>query len=466
MIFLNASPIVTRFFCWTFFLQEDFWAVLMMVALAFFVLPLLSGFFVVGAPSFTSMIFFCLIVGLWGVEIALFTLIGASICIALCAVFRLGFLCRLVPSYFESGFKASVAVFALSWLVRVSFGEIPWTLVVERISISALFTEFSIFSGLLLFFLSIVMAFSLIFESFNAFSIRESLSFSLGNPDRFLLSLAVCNLASALLGGFPLVALGTQTLFVHRIRLDFLKTRRFKLVGFALFIFIILVLCIFVGLSLASVFFIKNLFGFFVLSEVFFLFWNSLRLLKHKKVDLFVWFLMSGFSLFLSPHVVLTVSLTFGILVLLFKKRKTLVYRLIDAELYSWKIRHKEKKRLKGIGSSKRIKKQTETLLFFDIKSPLYSGVLEKIGQGLVFTRGFSPVLVLGLRQILFFDESSLQSLRQFYELCKRNKCRLLIGGIHTQPYMVLAEDCFDETLGLENFFGSLDVALEAQASL
>jgi SulP family sulfate permease len=97
----------------------------------------------------------------------------------------------------------------------------------------------------------------------------------------------------------------------------------------------------------------------------------------------------------------------------------------------------------------------------YEINGPLFFGVADRLQDTLRMLERPPRVFVLRMRRVPAIDASGLHALDEFYEKCRRQGTILLLSGVHAQPLVAFHRARFDERLGPDTMFGSLDDALE-----
>ena len=97
----------------------------------------------------------------------------------------------------------------------------------------------------------------------------------------------------------------------------------------------------------------------------------------------------------------------------------------------------------------------------YEINGPLFFGVADRLKDTLRTLERPPRVFVLRMRRVPAIDASGLHALEEFYEKCHRQGTKLLLSGVHAQPLVAFHRARFDERLGPDSMFGSLDDALD-----
>jgi sulfate permease, SulP family len=97
----------------------------------------------------------------------------------------------------------------------------------------------------------------------------------------------------------------------------------------------------------------------------------------------------------------------------------------------------------------------------YEINGPLFFGVADRLKDTLRSLQRPPRVFVLRMRRVPAIDASGLHALEEFYEKCHRQRTALLLSGVHAQPLVAFHRARFDDRLGPDSMFGSLDDALD-----
>ena len=97
----------------------------------------------------------------------------------------------------------------------------------------------------------------------------------------------------------------------------------------------------------------------------------------------------------------------------------------------------------------------------YEINGPLFFGVADRLKDTLRTLERPPRVFVLRMRRVPAIDATGLHALEEFHEKCRRQGTALLLSGVHAQPLVAFHRARFDERLGPDSMFGSLDDALD-----
>ena len=102
----------------------------------------------------------------------------------------------------------------------------------------------------------------------------------------------------------------------------------------------------------------------------------------------------------------------------------------------------------------------------YEINGPLFFGVADRLKDTLNVVERPPKVFILRMRRVPAVDASGIHALEEFHAKCCRQGTILLLSGVHAQPLNAFIKVRFDETLGPDSMFGSLDEALDRAREL
>lgn len=109
---------------------------------------------------------------------------------------------------------------------------------------------------------------------------------------------------------------------------------------------------------------------------------------------------------------------------------------------------------------------QEETLdvptgvLVYEIEGPLFFGTVRKFELAVERAGAEFKVLVIRMRNTIYLDAGGLQALDQCKAACDRKGVKIVLSGIHTQPYMLCEKTGMADKIGRENIFDNIDAAM------
>lgn len=175
--------------------------------------------------------------------------------------------------------------------------------------------------------------------------------------------------------------------------------------------------------------------------------WRAFKaLFKAPKSDIFI--LMTTFLLTVFLDLVKAIEIGMVISALLFMKRMSDVAKIEELDL------SQENFDLKA-------DEMPENIQVYEVNGPFFFGAADKFMDTLKGIGSHVDFVVLGLEKVPAMDATAIQAFRIFIEICKKNKTRLVLHGIQTQPQEVLEKSELYEIIGSENIFDNLEDALE-----
>ena len=175
--------------------------------------------------------------------------------------------------------------------------------------------------------------------------------------------------------------------------------------------------------------------------------WRAFKaLFKAPKSDIFI--LMTTFFLTVFLDLVKAIEIGMVISALLFMKRMSDVAKIEELDL------SQENFDLKA-------DEMPENVQVYEVNGPFFFGAADKFMDTLKGIGSHVDFVVLGLEKVPAMDATAIQAFRIFIEICKKNKTRLVLHGIQTQPQEVLEKSELYGIIGSENIFDNLEDALE-----
>ena len=96
----------------------------------------------------------------------------------------------------------------------------------------------------------------------------------------------------------------------------------------------------------------------------------------------------------------------------------------------------------------------------YEIEGPLFFGTVRKFELATERAQTNCKVLILRMRNTIYLDAGGIRALEQCKAACDRKGIKIVISGIHTQPYMLLEKTGMADKLGRENIFENINEAL------
>ena len=98
--------------------------------------------------------------------------------------------------------------------------------------------------------------------------------------------------------------------------------------------------------------------------------------------------------------------------------------------------------------------------LVYEIEGPLFFGTVRKFEMASERAGADCKSMIFYMRNTIYLDAGGIQALEQCKAACDRKGIKIILSGIHTQPYMLLEKTGIAEKLGRENIFETINEAL------
>lgn len=99
-------------------------------------------------------------------------------------------------------------------------------------------------------------------------------------------------------------------------------------------------------------------------------------------------------------------------------------------------------------------------VLVYEIEGPLFFGTVRKFEMAVERAGAEFKVLVIRMRNTIYLDAGGLNALEQCKAACDRKGVKIVLSGIHTQPYMLCEKTGIADKIGRENIFDNIDGAM------
>ena len=116
--------------------------------------------------------------------------------------------------------------------------------------------------------------------------------------------------------------------------------------------------------------------------------------------------------------------------------------------------------------NSLRGKTVPEGVVLFRFEGPLFFAAVEKLEVALRTHTGKPKVVIFRMRHVPSIDATALHSLEVTIEKMRRDGVHVLFTSVQPQPMKVLFKSGTADNIGLDNFCGSIDQALEHASRL
>ena len=96
-------------------------------------------------------------------------------------------------------------------------------------------------------------------------------------------------------------------------------------------------------------------------------------------------------------------------------------------------------------------------VIVYEIEGPLFFATVQKFEVAVERARAEFDVLVIRMRNTIYLDAGGVQALEQCKSACDRRGVKIVISGIHTQPYILFEKTGMAEKIGRENIFDNMN---------
>jgi len=188
--------------------------------------------------------------------------------------------------------------------------------------------------------------------------------------------------------------------------------------------------------------------------------WREIpELLKLSRLEIFVWLLTFGLTVFADLTVAVEAGMIMAALVFIRKVTMTTKISQVTAEYVEDGRAH--------ILQDKQI---PPYVAVFRIHGPFLFGATDKLDEVAAHIDELPPIVVLRLRNMSAIDATGLQALELFADLVHKSNRGLILCGAPEQPAQLMQQAEFEEHVGRENICANiaeaLDRAKEAYAEL
>lgn len=99
-------------------------------------------------------------------------------------------------------------------------------------------------------------------------------------------------------------------------------------------------------------------------------------------------------------------------------------------------------------------------VIVYEIEGPLFFATVRKFELAVERAGAEFDVLVIRMRNTIYLDAGGVQALEQCKAACDRRGVKIVISGIHTQPYILFEKTGMAEKIGRENIFDDIESAM------
>lgn len=97
----------------------------------------------------------------------------------------------------------------------------------------------------------------------------------------------------------------------------------------------------------------------------------------------------------------------------------------------------------------------------YEIEGPLFFGTVRKFELATERAQSECKALILRMRNTIYLDAGGLRALEQCKAACDRKGIKIILSGIHTQPYLLCEKTGMADKIGREYIFDNINSALE-----
>ena len=99
-------------------------------------------------------------------------------------------------------------------------------------------------------------------------------------------------------------------------------------------------------------------------------------------------------------------------------------------------------------------------VMVYEIDGPLFFGTVRKFEFATERAGADVKALIFRMRNTIYLDAGGIQALSQAKNACDRKGIKIILSGIHTQPYMLCEKTGMADKIGRENIFDNIEAAL------
>ncbi len=99
-------------------------------------------------------------------------------------------------------------------------------------------------------------------------------------------------------------------------------------------------------------------------------------------------------------------------------------------------------------------------VMVYEIDGPLFFGTVRKFEFATERAGADIKALIFRMRNTIYLDAGGIQALSQAKNACDRKGIKIILSGIHTQPYMLCEKTGMADKIGRENIFDNIEAAL------
>ena len=100
-------------------------------------------------------------------------------------------------------------------------------------------------------------------------------------------------------------------------------------------------------------------------------------------------------------------------------------------------------------------------VLIYEIEGPLFFGTVRKFEMAVERADVSCKAIVLNMESTIYLDAGGIQALEQCKAACDRKGIKIILSGIHTQPYILFEKTGMVNKIGKEFIFGDIQEAIK-----
>ena len=100
-------------------------------------------------------------------------------------------------------------------------------------------------------------------------------------------------------------------------------------------------------------------------------------------------------------------------------------------------------------------------VLIYEIEGPLFFGTVRKFEMAVERADVSCKAIVLNMESTIYLDAGGIQALEQCKAACDRKGIKIILSGIHTQPYILFEKTGMVNKIGKEYIFGDIQEAIK-----
>ena len=179
-------------------------------------------------------------------------------------------------------------------------------------------------------------------------------------------------------------------------------------------------------------------------------------LLKGQKSDICVLAVTFIITVFIDLTVAIEIGLGFAAFFF--------IKKMIDVS----EVQEKRENIITGIDASGNTTEYSipENVLVYDIEGPLFFGTVRKFEMAVERAAISCKALILNMESTIYLDAGGIRALEQCKAACDRKGIKIILSGIHTQPYILFEKTEMVNKIGRENIFGEIQEAIDYASKL